>query len=332
MKLILLFILALPVNLIACSCNIDYGPVTIKNYNNSEYIISGKAIKVIINQKEETDKQRQIEFQIDEIFKGKIDSKKVTIYTALSDASCGLFINENEEWVIYAYMQDGVISTNLCTRSKQKKYVSEVDYKSLKYFSSNPSNIEWKNNLGILIAVGKLENNMPIGNWKYYYGNGFLESEGSYKNGVYNGKWIKYLDPEGIVTRLRYDKKIPQDSILDLQLLKNKILEIQNFKEGFRDGEFVQFAYYSIDKPNRITNYKKGRLDGKSIMYYDNGIIFYEQNYSEGELNGYERFYYKNGQLKQEGKFIQSKATGVFKLYNDSGELIKTSIDKRPND
>lgn len=332
MKLILLFILALPVNLIACSCYIDYGPVTIKNYNNSEYIISGKAIKVIINQKEETDKQRQIEFQIDEIFKGKIDSKKVTIYTALSDASCGLFINENEEWVIYAYMQDGVISTNLCTRSKLKKYVSEVDYKSLKYFSSNPSNTEWKNNLGTLIAVGKLENNMPIGNWKYYYGNGFLESEGSYKNGVYDGKWIKYLDPEGIVTRLRYDKKIPQDSTLDLQLLKNKILEIQNFKEGFRDGEFVQFAYYSIDKPNRITNYKKGRLDGKSIMYYDNGIIFYEQNYSEGELNGYERFYYKNGQLKQEGKFIQSKAVGVFKLYNESGELIKTSIDKRPND
>lgn len=332
MKLILLFILALPVNLIACSCYIDYGPVTIKNYNNSEYIISGKAIKVIINQKEETDKQRQIEFQIDEKFKGKIDSKKVTIYTALSDASCGLFINENEEWVIYAYMQDGVISTNLCTRSKLKKYVSEVDYKSLKYFSSNPSNTEWKNNLGTLIAVGKLENNMPIGNWKYYYGNGFLESEGSYKNGVYDGKWIKYLDPEGIVTRLRYDKKIPQDSTLDLQLLKNKILEIQNFKEGFRDGEFVQFAYYSIDKPNRITNYKKGRLDGKSIMYYDNGIIFYEQNYSEGELNGYERFYYKNGQLKQEGKFIQSKAVGVFKLYNESGELIKTSIDKRPND
>lgn len=332
MKLILFFILALPVNLIACSCNTDNGPVTIKIYNNSEYIISGKAIKVIINQKEETDKQRQIEFQIDEIFKGKIGSKKATIYTALSDASCGLFINENEEWIIYAYMQDGVISTNLCTRSKQKKYVSEVDYKSLKYFESNPSNTEWKNNLGILIAVGKLENNMPIGNWKYFYGNGYLESEGSYKNGEYDGKWIKYLDPEGIVTRLRYDKKIPQDSILDLQLIKNKILEIQNFKEGFRDGEFVQFAYYSIDKPNRITNYKKGRLDGKSIMYYDNGIIFYEQNYSEGELNGYERFYYKNGQLKQEGKFFQSKATGVFKLYNDSGELIKTSVDKRPED
>lgn len=330
MKLILFFILALPVNLIACSCFTDRGPVTIKHYNNSEFIISGKAIKVVINQKEETDKQRQIEFQIDEIFKGQIDSKKVTIYTGLSDGSCGLFINENEEWVIYAYMQDGVISTNLCTRSQQKKNVSSFDYKSLKQFKNNSNITEWKNNSGALIAVGKLENNMPIGYWKYFYDNGYIESEGSYKNGKYDAKWIKYLDPEGIVTRLRYDKKIPQDSIPNLQLLKNRILEIQNFKEGFRDGEFIQFAYYSIDKPDRIINYKKGRLDGKSIMYYDNGIIYYEQNYTDGKLDGYERFYYSNGQLKIETNFFQGIKIGDSKFYDETGELIKKSIDKRP--
>lgn len=330
MKLILFFILALPVNIIACSCFTDRGPVTIKNYNNSEFIISGKAIKVVINQKEETDKQRQIEFQIDEIFKGQLDSKKVTIYTGLSDGSCGLFINENEEWVIYAYMQDGVISTNLCTRSQQKKNVSSFDYKSLKQFKNNSNITEWKNNSGALIAVGKLENNMPIGYWKYFYDNGYIESEGSYKNGKYDAKWIKYLDPEGIVTRLRYDKKIPQDSIPNLQLLKNRILEIQNFKEGFRDGELIQFAYYSIDKPDRIINYKKGRLDGKSIMYYDNGIIYYEQNYTDGKLDGYERFYYSNGQLKIETNFSQGIKIGDSKFYDETGALIKKSIDKRP--
>lgn len=327
MKLILFFILALPVNLIACTCYTDSGPVTIKHYNNSEFIISGKAIKVVINENEVEDKKRQIEFQVDEIFKGQIDSKKVTIYTSLIDGSCGLFVNENEEWIIYAYMQDGVISTNLCTRSRQKKNVSAFDYKSLKQFKNSSNISEWKNNSGVLIAVGKLENNMPIGHWKYFYNNGYLESEGSYKNGKYDGKWIKYLDPEGIVTRLRYDKKIPVDSIPDLQLLTNRILEIQNFNEGFRDGEFIQFSYYSIDKPNRIMNYKKGRLDGKSISYYDNGIIYYEQNYSKGELDGYERFYYSNGQLKIESKFLQGLKIGESKFFDEKGELIKMSND-----
>jgi len=324
MKLIIFFILTLPVNLIACSCYTDSGPVTIKYYNNSEFIVSGKAIKVVINQNEVEDKKRQIEFQVDEIFKGQIDSKKVTIYTSLSDGSCGLFVNENEEWVIYAYMEDGVISTNLCTRSQQKKNLSAFDYKSLKLFKNSSNITEWENNSGVLIAVGKLENNMPIGHWKYFYNNGYLESEGSYKNGKYDGKWITYLDPEGIVTRLRYDKKIPQDSMPNLELLKNRIMEIQNFKEGFRDGEFIQYTYYSIDKPISIQNYKKGMRDGKSIMYYDNGIIYYEQNYTERKLNGYERFYYSSGQLKIENKFLFGIKTVESKYYSETGELIKS--------
>jgi antitoxin component YwqK of YwqJK toxin-antitoxin module len=331
MKLLLFIILILPIQLIACSCVTFGGSLTIKEYNSSKYIISGKATKVILNYNESIYRQRQIEFEIDEVFKGKIESKKITIYTALGDAACGLFVNENEEWVIYAYMYDGVFSTNLCTRSQLKKKVSSYDYKSLKKFKNNSNNTEWKNNTGSIIAEGKLENNMPIGHWKYFYNNGFLESEGSYKNGEYDGKWIKYLDPEGIVTRLHYDKKIPQDSFPDLQLLKNKMSDIENYKEGVRDGEFIYYAYYSVDKPTYIMNYKNGKKDGKEIRYYDNGIINYEQNFHEGELEGYERFYYKNGQLKQEGKFIKSKPSGKFNLYSESGELIKTTFDQRPN-
>lgn len=329
-KIVLFFILAFPINLIACSCFTDIGPLTIKHYNNSEFIISGKAIKVVINQKEVTDKQRQIEFQIDEIFKGKIDSKRVIIYTSLIDASCGLFVNQNQEWVIFAYMQDGVISTNMCTRSQQKKNFSSLDYSSLKHFKNSSGITEWKNNSGGLVAVGKLENNMPIGYWKYFYDNGFIESEGLYNNGKYDGKWIKYLDPQGIVIRLRYDKKIPQDSIPDLNQLKNKIWEIQNYKEGFTDGEFINFGYSSIDKPKSLTNYKKGKLDGLSIRYYDNGIIYYLQNYTEGELDGYARSYYSNGQLNEESIYHKGIKIGDSKFYDEKGELIKKPINKRP--
>ena len=329
-KIVLFFMLALPVNLIACKCYTEIGPVTIKHFNKFNFIISGKARKVVINQKEVTDKQRQIEFQIDEIFKGQIDSKKITIYTALSDASCGLIVNENEEWVIYAYMQDGVITTDRCTRSRQKKDLSSFDYSLLKQFKNSSNITEWKNNSGVLIAVGRLENNIPTGYWKYFYDNGFIESEGLYKNGEFDGKWIKYLDPEGIVIRLRYDKKIPQDSTPDLQPLKSRVWEIQNFKEGLRDGEFVNYAYYSIDKPKSITNYKKGKLDGISIRYYDNGIVYYSQNYTEGELDGYTRFYYSNGQLKEERKFLKGVKIGESKFYDENGELIKKPINKRP--
>ncbi len=328
---LLILILILTIQVIACSCKNFSTPFTIKDYNNSELIISGKAIKVTINENETVDRQRQIEFQIDEVYKGKITLKNVMIYTSLGDASCGLYVRENEEWVIWAYLQNNVISTNLCTRSTQKKYLSALDYQTLNYFKTSPADAEWKNEAGVLIAVGKLKNNLPTGHWKYFYNNGYLESEGVYNNGLYEGKWIKYLNPEGIVTRLRYDKKIPDDSVPDLQLLQCRTMEIQQYRNGIREGEFIYYSYTSIEKPNRIANYKNGELDGKYIAYYNDGLIYYVQNYLKGELEGYERFYYPSGQLKQERKFIQSKATGEFKLYNENGELIKTTVGKRPD-
>lgn len=295
---LLILLLALPINGLACTCSNFGGPVTIKDYNSNEIIISGKAIKVTENRNESVDRQRQITFQIDEVYKGEIDHKTISIYTPLSDASCGLFVKENEEWVIWAYLRNNIIVTNVCTRSQLKEDVSEHDIKYLNYFKSNPSTTEWKDESGNLIAVGNLKNNIPVGYWKYFFPTSeYIESEGCYEKGKYEGKWIIYHAPESIVTRLQYDNKIPQNSIPDLQLFQNKIREIKNYKDGIRDGEYIYYAPYSIDKPTQIRNYKSGKLDGKSIAYFDNGMINYEQNYKEGKLDGYERIYYSNGQL-----------------------------------
>ncbi len=325
----LIVILFFPINAIACSCGDFRGEVTIKDYNNSEMIIVGKAIKVTIDRNESVYKQRRIEFQIEDVFKGKIDSHTVMIYTAWSDATCGLIVKEGEEWLIWAYLRDNVISTSLCTRSRPKKNAA-ADLKTLAYFKSNPRITEWKDGTGSLFAIGELKNNTPTGYWKYFYKNGFIESEGLYNNGKYDGKWTIYLDPEGIVIRLKNDKKIPEDSMPDLQLLQHKVWQIQYYKNGKGDGEFIRYAYYSTDKPISITNYKEGKADGKLIDYYANGIIASEQNYKDGKLDGYLREYFKNGQLKEEGKYVQDNPVGEFKLYNEAGELIKTRIDKRP--
>jgi antitoxin component YwqK of YwqJK toxin-antitoxin module len=323
-------IFILPTWTFACSCNDFGGPVTIKDYNANQFIFSGKAKKVSIDKNETVDKQRQIDFEINEVFKGYFSERIIKIYTSLSDASCGLLVKENEEWIMWAYIQDNVVSTNLCTKSVKKEGISATDLQSLKYFKSNPSATEWRNELGVTIATGKIEGNIPVGHWKYFYPDGSVEMSGSYLNGKENGKWIIYLDPKGIVTRLHYDKVIPTDSIPDLELFKNRIKEIHNYRQGIREGEFIYYAYYSIDKPTRVQYYKNGQLDGKSIGYHSNGLIYYEQNYKEGKLDGYERFYHPNGQLKQVGLFINSKPTGEFKVFNESGELIKTSTNKRP--
>ncbi|WP_026898727.1 hypothetical protein [Daejeonella oryzae] len=208
-------LLIIPTWSVACTCSSFGQPLTIKEYNENQFIIAGKAKKVTIVQNETTYKQLQIDFEIEELYKGNLVGRTIKIYTSLGDASCGLNVKENEEWIIWEYLQNNAVSTNLCTRSIRKNHVSSIDLKSLKYFKSNPSSTEWKNESGIKIASGKLEANKPVGHWKYFYPDGSSRSEGFYINGKQHGKWITYLDPKGIVTRLKYDKLIAGDLIPD---------------------------------------------------------------------------------------------------------------------
>ncbi len=80
------------------SLTLELGESHVVNEQNTEYGI--KSILNILSFLEMIQPIKEIfQYAIPEIFKGKIDLKTVTIYTALSDASCGLFIKENEEWV-----------------------------------------------------------------------------------------------------------------------------------------------------------------------------------------------------------------------------------------
>ncbi len=313
----------------ACSCGLFGSAISVRDYNSIPYIFSGTVKDIIIDQQQKFDKQKRVLVTVDEVFKGAFNSDSVYVYTAISDASCGLPMQPNQQWVIWAYLDDNDITTHLCTRSTQKMYYSSNELNLLRYLQKSPSDSVWLNAAGQKIAEGKLFQQKPIGYWKYYYPNGYLDYEGDYLNEKQEGTWIKYLDPEGIVTRLKYDKKIPKDSMPDLRKLMHKIFTIENYKEGIRDGEFIYFQYASYHKPSNISNYRKGKLHGKMIRYYDNGQIFYEQNYLDGELHGDERFYYESGQLRRSGKFVNGKASGEFTLYDEDGKLIKTAMNKR---
>ncbi len=309
-------------SLLACSCFISRDPVSVRDYNAMPFIVSGTVKEIIIRDSLNIDHQKQIVFEVNEVFKGSLKDKVINIYTAFSDASCGLFVQKGETWIIWAYMQQGVLTTNLCTRSLQTKYVSEADLKTLRMLRSSPESLIWKNEKGIIIAEGKLENQKPVGYWKYYYKNGHIEMEGNYLNEQFHGKWLSYLDPEGIITRWKYDKKIPEDSMPELNGITNRIHQIRHYKNGKPDGDFIYFGYTSIDKPSSFRQYKDGKENGKSIAYYENGLIHYEQNYLNGHRHGVERIYYVNGQLQKEGRFADGKLIGAYKYFDESGNPI----------
>lgn len=100
----------------ACSCVIAK-PV-IEELNNSASVFLGTVMSV----KEGTLSQNVvIEFDVNQSWKG-IKSKKITVVTTSSSASCGYFFEEGKTYLVYAHESEGQLSVSLCSRTTDLEY------------------------------------------------------------------------------------------------------------------------------------------------------------------------------------------------------------------
>jgi antitoxin component YwqK of YwqJK toxin-antitoxin module len=73
-------------------------------------------------------------------------------------------------------------------------------------FIENNMNVgEWKYYYpnGRIESIGNFENSKAEGRWSYYYSNGSIKSEGSYVNSIKEGKWTLY-NPSGDIINIMY--------------------------------------------------------------------------------------------------------------------------------
>ena len=171
---------------------------------------------------------------------------------------------------------------------------------------------------GHLIASGIIdENGLKQGEWIEYYLNGNVKAKGSFLAGNKTGKW-KYFFMNG---------ELEQEGYFD--------------NVGRYTGEWKW--YYPSGKILRIEEYSRGKEDGLSVEYSEEGEEiargeyidgdkmgewFYQLNdhtehggYRYDEKNGKWEGYYPNGKLSFEGKFNEGLPEGEHKYYFPSGVL-----------
>jgi len=114
-------------------------------------------------------------------------------------------------------------------------------------------------------------------------------------------------------------------------------------KSGLMEGTYTK--YFPNGKVEQLAEYKRNKLDGQRVLFYENGdtliIETYENaeyqgvyksfyadgvlesvgQYSEGAMNGQWKFYYDNKQLKEEVGFVNNEEDGPFVEYHKNGKL-----------
>lgn len=129
-----------------------------------------------------------------------------------------------------------------------------------------------------------------------YHTNGFLASEGNYRDQMKEGKW-KFFS-----------------STIDGYMVTE-----EHYTENIRNGKSIK--YFENGNIADITIYSFGIKEDKWLQYYSNGVPFLEANYSNGKLDGKFETWFNNGNPKSVGLYKDNLREGKWLIYNEDGSL-----------
>lgn len=196
-----------------------------------------------------------------------------------------------------------------------------------------------------LEAVGKMEGEKTVGEWKFYNADGSYGGKGTFNNeGTRQGTWIWYYLNGNRKEVGNYSKGLLQGE--NLGYYENgKSKYIANFLNDEHDGEYRYFnekgamlqkkyfkegklggiyqAYFAVgeDLPEFYVPYKEGKIEEKFIEYYANGDVYEESLFKNGEQNGAEKKYNFNKSLFSEINYVDGQPVGTHKTFFSNGNL-----------
>lgn len=174
---------------------------------------------------------------------------------------------------------------------------------------------------GVPRYEGQFKNNMPYGDFKYYYESGSIKAVNSFspdgiicrsKNYHENGKLKaigKYIKQKKDSTWTYYSE------IDEVVILK------ENYKHGVLTGTVT--AYYPENKKiAELTTYENGEKNGEFKKYFADGTIMAEGYFTKGLPDKAFVSYYPNGKTKVKGKYKNGLRVGEWKYYDEKGKSI----------
>jgi len=153
-----------------------------------------------------------------------------------------------------------------------------------------------------------------IGYWNFYYPNGILRSEGTFKSNKRDGVW-KYYKANGIVSGTENYIDGLVEGAVESYYVNGSISSKRNFSKSLLDGD--QLSYYPTGAKKMEYTYKADTQIGKEIQYFVNGKVDYNIALVEGKYNGELIQNHINGNMKQKGTFKEGKRVGKFFEYFD---------------
>jgi uncharacterized protein len=186
----------------------------------------------------------------------------------------------------------------------------------------------------------KDKNGLKQGRWKFFYENGLVREEGTYKDDRKNGYFKEYNEEGNLLTVFKYVDDVKQEDAPELASLDIRT-------DYYPDGKIKTVASYKGETPEGVRReysetgaivagyiFTHGAMTGQGIIdeegikdgpwkeFYTDGSKRSEGNYIKGKQVGPWKFFYPDGKTEEEGSYNkQGKPDGNWRWYYESGNL-----------
>jgi antitoxin component YwqK of YwqJK toxin-antitoxin module len=177
---------------------------------------------------------------------------------------------------------------------------------------------------GQLIYEGKFRDGIPVGEFRYYYGNGKLKTVSRVSDKGKRAVTISYF-PNG--------KKMAVGNYLDEKKdstwqfyseLNGTLVSLDNYKGGLLEG--VSNIFYPEGGLSELLNYRHGVRDGLWEQYYQDGKLKLRGTYKTGEKEGQFTAFYNSGQPMITGQYSLGHQDGKWVYFDEKGIVTKTEM------
>ncbi len=182
----------------------------------------------------------------------------------------------------------------------------------------------WKkyNDKKELLYEGQFKNDVPVGEFKYYYSNGKLKSRSFFIQGTHKVRTIIYHENEKKAAEGLFVDQI-KDSIWNYYNSEEQLITVESYKKGKKEGHW---ATYSSQTGILLEewDYSDDVLNGKHKTYFVDGNLNTTISYINGKMNGVIESYYPNKNIYIRGIYHEDNKEKNWDFYDEEGHIRKT--------
>jgi antitoxin component YwqK of YwqJK toxin-antitoxin module len=186
----------------------------------------------------------------------------------------------------------------------------------------------------ILIYTGQFKDDIPVGEFRYYYPSGKVKSIVQHESKRVSYSWF-YNESEVLILEGKFvDKK--RDSVWREYNNRGLLLSEGTYKNNRLQGPRKEYFLEEQELQGvlicrKAENYVDSLLQGPFVEYYSSGKERMKGAYHLGMKEGWWINYYPNGQCEFKVKYRKDSRYGYAYGYDDQGTLLSTSyfLDNR---